>query len=232
MGGDMKIKNYLKRNLLFYLILVACLMICSGCSKKVPLNERPMYGNIPPTLEVQKINDEFINTIVKKAGSRERGAQKMISVAWYYYNKGDLTTAMKRFNQAWLLNPNESEVYAGFACIAAKKNNLDEAIDMNTQAIKLNPNSRIAYGNRGLDYFHRGDKYRRTEDIERAISDFTTAIENDPKYAQNYNDRAVCYAAIDEYDKCWSDVQKARELGYKVSPEFIEKLQKVSDKRK
>jgi Flp pilus assembly protein TadD len=37
-----------------------------------------------------------------------------------------------------------------------------------------------------------------------------------PKHAQNYNDRAACYAMQGEFEKSWIDLQKAQELGYKI----------------
>jgi tetratricopeptide (TPR) repeat protein len=183
-----------------------------------------MYGNVPFTVEVQKINEDFIKLIEAK-GSRESGARRAVVVAWSYYSKGDLRTAMKRFNQAWLLNPNNPEIYFGFGCISDEKNNFKEAIEMYTRAININPDYAYAYSNRGLTYYHKGN-------TEKAIADFTKAMEIEPGHAQNYNDRAACYAMQGEFDKSWSDLQKAQELGYKVNPEFIKDLKKDLAKKK
>jgi len=36
------------------------------------------------------------------------------------------------------------------------------------------------------------------------------------------------YYLSEEYDKSWRDIRKAQDLGYKVSPEFLEDLRKAS----
>jgi tetratricopeptide (TPR) repeat protein len=41
------------------------------------------------------------------------------------------------------------------------------------------------------------------------ISDYTKAIEMNPRYAQAYKNRAITYYAKGEYDKAWEDVHKA-----------------------
>ena len=126
------------------ILLIVCSTFFCSCSREVPINERPMYGNVPFTPKVQKANEQFIKE-TEQLGSKEYGAEQMVRLALDFYHKGDLAMAMKRYNQAWLLNPNNADIYFGFARIAEKKNNLDEAIDMYTRAIKLNPNYNIAY---------------------------------------------------------------------------------------
>jgi tetratricopeptide (TPR) repeat protein len=218
--------DYMIRKARLTIFLTICCIFSCGCTREIPINEKPMYGDILPLPEVQKANEEFIARI-EKQGGREYGAKQMIELAWGYCKKGDLVVAMKRFNQAWLLNPSDPEIYFGLAYIAAKKNNLDESINMNSRAISLDSNYAIAYSNRGIDYLHRGISRNNADDIESAISDFTKAIEINPRDAQNYNDRATCYAMMGEYNKSWSDLDKARELGYKVNPEFIAKIKKA-----
>ena len=206
-------------------LIMSCILLC-GCGREIPINERPMYGNMPLTSEAQKSNEEFVKMAEKSAG-REYAAKKMISIGWGFCKKGDLTMAMKRFNQAWLLNPKDPEIYLGFAYISAKKNNLNDAIDMNSRAINIDPNYADAYSNRGIYYFHRGDEHRVMDDIKNAIRDFTKAIEINPNDAQNYNDRAACYATLKKYDESASDLQKAQELGYKVNPEFNKRVKEA-----
>jgi tetratricopeptide (TPR) repeat protein len=127
---------------------------------------------------------------------------------------------MRKFNQAWLLDNNNAETYFGFGVILSKREQPEKAIEMYGMAIKLNPKYYEAYANRGLDYY-------RNEQYDAAIKDFTNAIKIRPEEGQTYNDRAVAYFVKKEYDKCWEDVCRARELGYKVHPEFLSELKKA-----
>ncbi len=65
-------------------------------------------------------------------------------------------------------------------------------------------------------YSNRGDAYRNKGQYDRAIADFDTAIELDPKHAIAYSNRGIAYKKLGEIDKAMSDTQKAKELGLKT----------------
>jgi tetratricopeptide (TPR) repeat protein len=96
---------------------------------KMADNTLPMYGGpdhvkTPYQLEA---DEKFIQAVAQKGESREKASQAVAAGGWAFFNKGDLSTAMKRFNQAWLLDPNNPEIYKGFAAILKKQGKMDEA---------------------------------------------------------------------------------------------------------
>lgn len=183
----------------------------------------PMYEDPDPKRgKSQKEMDETVLKLtIQEAGSKESAVAKIIESAWAYFNGGYPNIAMRKFNQAWSLNPKNAEVYYGFGCILSNRKDLDDAIKMYTKAVDLNPKYYEAYANRGLDYCSKNT-------YDKAILDFTKAIEIRPNEAQTYNDRAVAYFFRKEYNKCWEDVRKAQALGYNIHPEFLKSLQKAS----
>ena len=42
-------------------VLLFC-FFCTGCAK-TPINETPMYGNVPPTPDVKKAHEQFIKEV-------------------------------------------------------------------------------------------------------------------------------------------------------------------------
>lgn len=95
-------------------------------------NLLPMYGGetavkTPWMLQADK---KFIDSVVKEAGSREAASISIAGSARAWLEQGDLDTAMKRFNQAWLLDPNNPESYRGFAEILKRQNKTEEAEKM------------------------------------------------------------------------------------------------------
>jgi lipoprotein NlpI len=58
------------------------------------------------------------------------------------------------------------------------------------------------YYNRGIEYSNKGDR-------ERAIADYTQAINLDPKYAKAYNNRSNEYFEKGEFDNAIADLNKA-----------------------
>ena len=54
--------------------------------------------------------------------------------------------------------------------------------------------------------------------------EYNKAIDINPQFAEAYNNRAIIYYSLKQFDKAWADVRKAEELGFKVNPGFINAL--------
>ena len=89
----------------------------------------------------------------------------------------------------------------------------DEAIDLFTSAIKLNPDFKEAYANRGTAYF-------KNKDYSYAITDLNKAIELDTTDFENFNSRGIVFDAIKEYKKAISDYTKATDLNPKYATAY------------
>ena len=118
------------------------------------------------------------------------------------------------------------------------KNDLDQAIDDYTEAIRLDPKFALAYGNRGyawqtkgdldraiadydeairfepnaIRYTNRGLAWQQKDDLERAIADYTEAIRLDPRYVLAYNNRAGAWANKGELERAIADLTEALRL--------------------
>ena len=88
---------------------------------------------------------------------------------------------------------------------ALRNKDYEAAIACFSEAIRLNPNDAIAYGNRGF-------AYGKTGDYERAIADFTEAIRLKPDFALAYYDRADAYDNQGEYERAIDDYTEAIRL--------------------
>ncbi len=124
-----------------YFILIASLAMTQGaCSKKepqLPLNELPMYGGGSPSIEVQKVDQKFIDQEVQKYGSRQAASEKALEIAWQWFDKGDYRTAMRRFNQAWLLNPNDPRVFHGYGTTLGEMGQADAFVKWNKKSAEM-----------------------------------------------------------------------------------------------
>jgi len=75
-------------------------------------------------------------------------------------------------------------------------------------------NNAEAYSNRGLSWYKKGDH-------DQAISDFTRAIELNPRYANAYYNRGIAYDDKGQYDRAISDYTRAIELNPKHAKAYI-----------
>jgi len=237
------------RKSLFILFLVYCTFCAISYGEEIPTNERPMYGNIPMTDEEKKCNENFINEAIQKAGSREAAAQSAIKLAWQYFYNNDPRTAMKRFNQAWLLDPNNAEVFYGFGILTSLQGKADEAISLYKKALELNPNHPMALANLARSYRDKAyalyckkeleypdDEVKRILGealalYEKASQAATTGsdlrltdLDSDLRYI--YYQWAVALEFNGEYAKAWEKIKLSRKHGGEklIEPGFIEEL--------
>jgi len=103
----------------------------------VPVNELPMYGGFEKTAWQKQADEAFMATVLPDFGNdREAAADRFAEEAWKFVYSGDNTTAIRRFNQAWLLDPENTKALWGFAVISRARGNADAALRYYEQAIE------------------------------------------------------------------------------------------------
>ncbi len=60
-------------------------------------------------------------------------------MGWTFYGRGDRSTAIKRFNQAWLLDADNQLALWGFAVISRDRGKLDDALRFYELALEQGP---------------------------------------------------------------------------------------------
>lgn len=186
-----------------------------------PQNEQPMYGGKPPNALQQRADEEFIAHAVKMAGSKEAGAQTSVQLGWkYFFEKQDLATAMKRFNQAYLLDPENGGAYQGMAIIVLTR---DKDAAQAEALFKRGISAKRITPDQFVDYARFLLMQQRPADAEKML---LQAVDMDPNYAESQTLLAMAqYEAGHVEDACvraeqWKD--KAKE-GLKQS------LQKLAE---
>ncbi|MBW2614626.1 MAG: tetratricopeptide repeat protein [Deltaproteobacteria bacterium] len=81
----------------------------------------------------------------------------------------------------------------------------DLAIKAFSEAIEVNPRNAVAYCNRGVARFFKGEH-------DRAIADFTSAVEINPGYTEAFCNRGGLWAKKGDHEKAVADYTKALEI--------------------
>jgi tetratricopeptide (TPR) repeat protein len=114
--------------------LIAVFMIfISGCVSspdRAAIDQLPEYGGLDRASvpELKAADEWFIENTTQKYGSREVASKVWSERGMECYFQDDLATAMKRFNQAWLLDPENYEAYWGFGAVMSDRGKYAEAI--------------------------------------------------------------------------------------------------------
>jgi tetratricopeptide (TPR) repeat protein len=75
-----------------------------------------------------------------------------------------------------------------------------------TEVVRQNPRDAVAYYRRGMAHARTGGNF------EKALADFSKAIEIDPNYAEAFHERGIAYREMKDYNSAIADHTKAIEL--------------------
>lgn len=159
----MNIKKSCKLAKLFFLVICA-FTFCAFADEEneTPLSELPRYGDVAPNSSEAKADREFIEAAIRTAGSREAAFDKTMESGWHWFYEKDYGQAMRRFNQAWLLNPTHPAVFHGFGTTLGKMGQKEEFIKWNKMS---------AEGGWGNAQINMGWAYLRGYGVERNIEE-------------------------------------------------------------
>lgn len=219
-----------------YLFLIVCFLMLISCMENVnygnslPLNERPMYGGITRTGKLKEADEEFIKNMIEACGSREAAAEDALERAWRHYYGNDFSTSMKRFNQAWLLDSTNYQIYWGFGLLLTKQENFENAIFYLEKALKMESQDEAVLHDLGFAYAQYGstrrDLFDRVDYLNKSIEIYKQVEAVNDTNGLLYNNWAVSLADLGRNEEAWEKLQKAISLGYEVDPKFISELKK------
>ena len=142
--------------------LLILVLVISGCdmlyhmqnvgSGYTRINLKPMYGGVKKDKHYQKADKDFLEHCDKIFPSRDTAAKAYVGIAWKYYNKKQYGAAMRRFNQAWLLDSLNADVYWGFGSIQGERGKFKESVDLLNRSIELNPKNPIVWQSISISY--------------------------------------------------------------------------------
>ena len=121
----------------------------------------------------------------------------------YYAN--DFNGAIKLYNEALQLNPNNADVYIDRGNAYFDLGQYERAIQDYNKTIKLRSDYSEAYNNRARAYEELGQ-------YNRAFQDYTKAIELNPNYALCYYNRGLASLYQQQYRRAIPDFTKVIEL--------------------
>tara|TARA_R110002049_G_scaffold16035_1_gene64793 strand:+ start:3414 stop:4094 length:681 start_codon:yes stop_codon:yes gene_type:complete len=180
--------------------------------KEALTNKRllPKYGNIPKSKGELKADKEFLKTAIELDTTAEKASAHMIDLGFkYLYN--DTKTAMYRFNQAYLLDSTNSDIYWGYGAIYFMLNRLDLAREQYKKGLEVNPENTRILTDYGTTYMSEYFKTQNSSLLDRAISIMARSYVKDPtnqntsyKLSTCYLLRNDCENALKFYKACMS----------------------------
>lgn len=162
-----------------------------------------LYCNRGDTYKDMGQFNRAIDDFNKAINIDKKKCQAYLKRANVYNDLGILDKAIKDLNQAIDLDPNNGESFYNRGLYYVRRNGLNEALQDFNSAINLG--YKMAHTN-------RGSVYANLNQWEKAIDDYTKAIEDNPRDMIAYSNLGVYFQYIGQFDRAIENYTKALEI--------------------
>jgi tetratricopeptide (TPR) repeat protein len=122
-----------------------------------------------------------------------------------YAGKDEWDRALRDYNEAVRLVPNNADAFANRGNAYAHKKEFAKSTSDYTEAIRLNPRLFQAFYNRALNYY-------AANDLNRSLADLTECIRLNPKFEPAFAQRSAVLARLKRNDEALADADMAVSL--------------------
>ena len=213
--------------------MLALLLVGCATGPGILMSQVPMYGGMDRNAipELKAADEKLIKDTTAYYGSREKACAEFLHNGFAYYRQDNLDYAMRRFNQAWLLDPQNPEVYWGFSSVLHDQGRNCESMRMIEKALRLTPPRNKGFypdAGRVIALCAVSDNTISAEAkaklFEQSESLYHEAEQVEPDKAYLYDSWATAYYWRGKYPEAWAMVSKARLAGGKPSESFLSLL--------
>jgi len=179
-----------------------------------PAESKPVYYPLPVLEEEseEKIKERIKIDEYLLSSERDdyKRAELYISLSLSYFKLGDFERGEKYLQESNNIREKLGDEvgillnYIRLFSFFISKRDFKKVIDICNEALKVEPDFVV--------FYTRGYAYAELKEFERAIEDFSKAIELDPNDAEAYYNRGLAYAKLGKYEQAIKDYDKAIEL--------------------
>lgn len=217
--------------LVFLAIFCTSSLFGESAGKPGNLALMPMYGGIEKTEAQLALDAKFVSEVTAAVGTREKGSTEFNKMGWKaFLVERNPETAMMRFNQAWLLNPDNHDVLWGFGVVSGAMGNTADSVKFLRQASEKLVDNPMLLTDLGFSLtISAGEQANAGTSgklLEEAFACFARAEKIKPDYEPLYSNWAAALFIKTDYAGAWQKIIKAEELGGKtISPALIKDLE-------
>lgn len=190
----------------------------------------PKYGHAQKSEAQNKADKDFIETALAQDTTNRKASDRFIRLGFKYLHS-DIKIAMYRFNQAYLLDSTNSDIYWGFAAVYMVLADYARAEQQFVEGLAVNPNNTHLLTDYGT-YFLMQYYGLTSQDSTAALANLEHGINNLLKsYALDSKDQntsfklSLCYLIKGDCNNAQKYYNICKSLGGQpVTEEFIKDL--------
>jgi len=210
---------------ILFLFISLFLHSCSNTDCPEGIDILPKYGAVEKCAEQLRIDAQFLQECDQIYPSRAAAAVHHIDLAWDLYDANQTDEAMKRFNQAWLLDKSNADIYWGYGNLTGQGGHFEESLAFFDESIQLNAHNAKVWESKALSYGQLFFKTKELETLEKAISCSKKSLTIDPKNPRVYAQLAGTYSYFIQKDSLAKYIQLTDEIDATlINPELRKQL--------
>jgi tetratricopeptide (TPR) repeat protein len=174
------------------------------------INLEPKYGLVAKTEQQQAADQSFLDEVDRQTGGdRAKAAEQVALLGWSLVRKNAPQDAMRRFNQAWLLDHSNGPALWGMAVLESAKGKRPEALKLMAEAepqLRGNVDFEVDYAKAvSVVGLQTKDKALLADAAKR----FDAMYQQHPDHAANLQNWAILLYYTGDYRGAWSKIQLA-----------------------
>ena len=191
----------------------------------------PEYGNVKKTKEQVGSDEELINIALKADTTHRKASDHFVRLGFTYLGRGDIKTAMYRFNQAYLLDPKNENIYWGYGAIYGSFNDYETAVVQYDKGLSINPRSAVILTDKATTYFVRFQQDHDKVKLDTAIDLLHKSYSVDANNANTTYKLSICYFLSNDCTNAWKFYNECKKSGGEpIAENYTEALKKMCAK--
>lgn len=192
------------------------------------INLQPKYGSQAKNESQKAADAKFLADIDDQyKGNRKKAAEEISARGWQFLRQNNYSDAMRRFNQAWLLDSANGAALWGMAVISSINGRSEESLKLFAEAERVVGNDL----NFAVDYaLTLGDiatRQRNEALVNESFARFARLYERAPQHTMNLQNWAIILFNVGKYAEAWQKIKLAEKTpgGAGLNKRFIAALQ-------
>lgn len=209
--------------------LFAALAFFCGLAFSQDISLLPKYGNLQKSAQQKAADAEFLVEVdARYPGDRPKAAKEVAERGWQFLRQGNPENAMRRFNQAWMIDPKSVSALWGMAAASASSDQgLLASLGLFAEAEKLAPGDidlAVDYARTiGIAAGVVGNPTLMAEAVRRYEAIYKKA----PNHTLNLQNWAIADYTSGNYPMAWKRLKLAEATPQRadIDPNFVKALE-------
>lgn len=188
----------------------------------------PKYGQVQKNETQRKADAEFLAGMDKQyKGDRKKASLDAAARGWSALRQNKMEEAMRRFNQAWLLDANSAQAVWGMGAVAGSIGELRQAVSLFEEADRTLSGDIDFVADYARALGQAGAEWRDQALVRKALARFAQVHAKAPDHTLNLQNWATTLYYTEDYAGAWQKVQLAEKTprASQLDGKFVAALQ-------